>query len=63
MIRIMAIMILFGLSSIADELNIYIDADYSHYSESSESIEMGIKTALSFTKDKFKDHKVNVIPL
>lgn len=63
MIRIMAIMILFGLSSVADELNIYIDADYSHYSESSESIEMGIKTALSFTKDKFKDHKVNVIRL
>ena len=63
MIRILAILILLGSSSIADELNIYIDADYSHYSESSESIEMGIKTALNFTKDKFKGYKVNVIRL
>ena len=45
------------------EYNIYIDADFSIYKESSHAIEMGIKTALDEQKKNFSNIKFNVIRL
>lgn len=50
-------------SAYAEELNIYVDADFTGYSESSVSIEMGIKTALSMNKELLGKTKVNIIRL
>ena len=62
--RISCILVL-GLFSqlISKEYNIYIDADFSIYKESSYAIEMGIKTALDEQKKNFPDIKFNVIRL
>ncbi|MCH2206558.1 MAG: ABC transporter substrate-binding protein [Lentisphaerales bacterium] len=59
--RILIIMMLLTVYATSRELNIYIDADYSNYSESSESIEMGVKTALSLSQNSFAGYNINII--
>ena len=44
----------------AEELNIYIDADFSAYLQSSKSIEMGIITAIYEYRDEIGKVKINV---
>lgn len=44
----------------AEELNIYLDADFTGYEQSSVSIEMGIQTALAQHKQLLGDVKVNI---
>ncbi|MCM8535454.1 MAG: ABC transporter substrate-binding protein [Lentisphaeraceae bacterium] len=47
----------------ATEHNIYIDADFSHYTTSSKSIFMGIKTALEYKKESLQSLNINLIQL
>ncbi|MCM8539340.1 MAG: ABC transporter substrate-binding protein [Lentisphaeraceae bacterium] len=61
--RFMLFCMYFCACCYAEELNIYIDADYTGYEQSSLSIEMGIKTALEEHKALLGEVKINVIRL
>ena len=54
---------LFGVSVYAETLNIYIDADFSNYHESSRSIEVGILSSLHINKEKLAGNTIEVIRL
>ncbi|MCM8529024.1 MAG: hypothetical protein NE327_21050, partial [Lentisphaeraceae bacterium] len=55
------ILLLFlSTAGMAEELNIYLDADFTGYEQSSVSIEMGIQTALAQHKQLLGDVKVNI---
>ena len=58
------IFVLFAVNFLkADELNIYIDADFSAYIQSSKSIEMGILTAIQEHNELLGDTKIKVVRL
>lgn len=60
LLRFLAIGIL-GLNFLqAQELNIYIDADFSAYEQSSKSIEMGIATAIEEQRELIGDLKIQI---
>ncbi|MCM8533469.1 MAG: ABC transporter substrate-binding protein, partial [Lentisphaeraceae bacterium] len=62
-ILVTLLLILTGPYLKATEYNIYIDADFSHYSASSRSILMGIKTALEYKKSSLEGLQIKVIEL
>ena len=44
----------------ADELVVYVDADFSNYYTSSRSIELGIRTAVEYNTAKLQGHSIRV---
>ena len=55
------IFILLSANALSSSYKIYLDADFSHHTESSESIERGIKVALATNDGKLWGKKIEVI--